>query len=181
MCARKATTTAAARKTTKTTKTTSGNASADLIDDSGYCGSSSRPSWLAQGQRLNLRIFKLLISCCALMCCIYTNAWQLSILGQLGVMAGSIKGRGETHRLDEIGAGSLTRSWLTQSNNHANISELLDNLLRGYDNSIRPDFGGKLAKKEGKKKVKLLINVFNMQSKNYEKPEHMLRKVKHVI
>ena len=32
---------------------------------------------------------------------------------------------------------------LTQRNNHANISELLDNLLRGYDNSIRPDFGGK--------------------------------------
>lgn len=29
-----------------------------------------------------------------------------------------------------------------QSNNHANISELLDNLLRGYDNSIRPGFGG---------------------------------------
>lgn len=32
---------------------------------------------------------------------------------------------------------------LTQRNNHANISELLDNLLRGYDNSIRPGFGGK--------------------------------------
>lgn len=32
---------------------------------------------------------------------------------------------------------------LTQRNNHANISELLDNLLRGYDNSVRPDFGGK--------------------------------------
>lgn len=31
---------------------------------------------------------------------------------------------------------------LTQRNNHANISELLDNLLRGYDNSIRPGFGG---------------------------------------
>ncbi|GAB0100716.1 Gamma-aminobutyric acid receptor alpha-like [Sergentomyia squamirostris] len=30
----------------------------------------------------------------------------------------------------------------TQSNNHANISDLLDNLLRGYDNSVRPDFGG---------------------------------------
>ncbi|PSN49056.1 hypothetical protein C0J52_10598 [Blattella germanica] len=30
-----------------------------------------------------------------------------------------------------------------QSNNHRNVSELLDNLLRGYDNSIRPDFGGK--------------------------------------
>ncbi|KAJ9596975.1 hypothetical protein L9F63_012005, partial [Diploptera punctata] len=30
----------------------------------------------------------------------------------------------------------------TQSNNHRNVSELLDNLLRGYDNSIRPDFGG---------------------------------------
>ncbi|XP_059216610.1 gamma-aminobutyric acid receptor alpha-like isoform X2 [Stomoxys calcitrans] len=37
-------------------------------------------------------------------------------------------------------AGSHMR--LTQRNNHANISELLDNLLRGYDNSIRPDFGG---------------------------------------
>ncbi|XP_011867697.1 PREDICTED: gamma-aminobutyric acid receptor alpha-like isoform X2 [Vollenhovia emeryi] len=30
----------------------------------------------------------------------------------------------------------------TQSNNHSNISNLLDNLLRGYDNSIRPNFGG---------------------------------------
>lgn len=30
----------------------------------------------------------------------------------------------------------------TQSNNHSSISDLLDNLLRGYDNSIRPDFGG---------------------------------------
>lgn len=29
-----------------------------------------------------------------------------------------------------------------QRNNHQNISSLLDNLLRGYDNSIRPDFGG---------------------------------------
>ena len=29
-----------------------------------------------------------------------------------------------------------------QINNHGNISELLDNLLRGYDNSVRPDFGG---------------------------------------
>ncbi|XP_069677742.1 gamma-aminobutyric acid receptor alpha-like [Periplaneta americana] len=29
-----------------------------------------------------------------------------------------------------------------QFNNHRNISELLDNLLRGYDNSVRPDFGG---------------------------------------
>lgn len=34
---------------------------------------------------------------------------------------------------------------LTQRNNHANISELLDNLLRGYDNSIRPGFGGKFS------------------------------------
>ncbi|XP_034483167.1 gamma-aminobutyric acid receptor alpha-like [Drosophila innubila] len=99
-------------------------------------------SWLWQGQRLSLRIFKVLISCWLLMCCIYTNAWQASIGLHLGVMAGSIKGRGDTHRLGEMGAGSLTRSWLTQSNNHANISELLDNLLRGYDNSIRPDFGG---------------------------------------
>lgn len=31
-----------------------------------------------------------------------------------------------------------------QRNIHANISELLDNLLRGYDNSVRPDFGGKV-------------------------------------
>ncbi|XP_075213762.1 gamma-aminobutyric acid receptor alpha-like [Lycorma delicatula] len=27
-------------------------------------------------------------------------------------------------------------------NHHKNVSELLDNLLRGYDNSIRPGFGG---------------------------------------
>lgn len=117
-----------------TTTTASGNASPDLI------GSSSRSislSWLWQGQRLDLCIFKVLISYCLLMSCICPNAWQASIglpLAGIGIMAGSIKGR----------AGSLTRSWLTQSNNHANISELLDNLLRGYDNSIRPDFGGEL-------------------------------------
>nr|XP_050860893.1 gamma-aminobutyric acid receptor alpha-like isoform X9 [Vespula vulgaris] len=39
------------------------------------------------------------------------------------------------------GAKTSTRH-RTQSNNHSNISELLDNLLRGYDNSVRPDFGG---------------------------------------
>nr|XP_012149539.1 PREDICTED: gamma-aminobutyric acid receptor alpha-like [Megachile rotundata] len=39
------------------------------------------------------------------------------------------------------GAKTSTRQ-RTQSNNHSNISELLDNLLRGYDNSVRPDFGG---------------------------------------
>ncbi|KAJ8976144.1 hypothetical protein NQ317_018116 [Molorchus minor] len=33
-------------------------------------------------------------------------------------------------------------SKLPQRNNHQNISCLLDNLLSGYDNSIRPDFGG---------------------------------------
>nr|CAD7457157.1 unnamed protein product [Timema tahoe] len=32
---------------------------------------------------------------------------------------------------------------LEQMNNHRNISDLLDNLLRGYDNSVRPNFGGK--------------------------------------
>lgn len=35
-----------------------------------------------------------------------------------------------------------SRHQRTQSNNHSNISELLDNLLRGYDNSVRPGFGG---------------------------------------
>lgn len=40
---------------------------------------------------------------------------------------------------------SLNRSQQSkpQRNNHQNISTLLDNLLSGYDNSIRPDFGGK--------------------------------------
>ncbi|XP_029667950.1 gamma-aminobutyric acid receptor alpha-like isoform X2 [Formica exsecta] len=36
----------------------------------------------------------------------------------------------------------ITARQRTQSNNHGNISDLLDNLLRGYDNSVRPDFGG---------------------------------------
>lgn len=36
----------------------------------------------------------------------------------------------------------ITARQRTQSNNHSNISDLLDNLLRGYDNSVRPDFGG---------------------------------------
>lgn len=31
----------------------------------------------------------------------------------------------------------------TQMNTHQNISDILDNLLSGYDNRIRPDFGGK--------------------------------------
>ncbi|KAH8405009.1 hypothetical protein KR222_003140 [Zaprionus bogoriensis] len=142
--------------TGKPATTTSGNASADLIGSSSTrrrssSRSSASLSWPWQGQRLSLCIFKVLISCCLIMPCTYTNVWQALIalpLGGIGigvgvgVMAGSIKGRGDAHRLDEIGAGSLTRSWLTQSNNHANISELLDNLLRGYDNSIRPDFGG---------------------------------------
>lgn len=131
-----------------TTTTASGNASPDLIGSNSSSSSwSISLSWLWQGQRLDLCIFKVLISYCLLMSCICPNAWQASIglpLAGIGVMAGSIKGRGDTHRLGEIGAGSLTRSWLTQSNNHANISELLDNLLRGYDNSIRPDFGGEL-------------------------------------
>ncbi|CAG9854553.1 unnamed protein product [Phyllotreta striolata] len=35
-----------------------------------------------------------------------------------------------------------TTNSLPQKNNHQNISTLLDNLLRGYDNSVRPDFGG---------------------------------------
>ncbi|XP_050299183.1 gamma-aminobutyric acid receptor alpha-like isoform X2 [Anthonomus grandis grandis] len=38
---------------------------------------------------------------------------------------------------------SLTKSRrLPQRNNHKNISGLLDSLLNGYDNSIRPNFGG---------------------------------------
>lgn len=36
-----------------------------------------------------------------------------------------------------------TTTALPQKNDHQNISLLLDNLLRGYDNSVRPDFGGK--------------------------------------
>lgn len=45
---------------------------------------------------------------------------------------------------DPPGVLNNTRTLLynTQRNIHANISELLDNLLRGYDNSVRPDFGG---------------------------------------
>ncbi|CAH1102402.1 unnamed protein product [Psylliodes chrysocephalus] len=35
-----------------------------------------------------------------------------------------------------------TTTALPQKNDHQNISLLLDNLLRGYDNSVRPDFGG---------------------------------------
>ncbi|XP_047366195.1 gamma-aminobutyric acid receptor alpha-like isoform X2 [Vespa velutina] len=46
-----------------------------------------------------------------------------------------------TSFLVTTGAKTSTRH-RTQSNNHSNISELLDNLLRGYDNSVRPDFGG---------------------------------------
>ncbi|XP_049825678.1 gamma-aminobutyric acid receptor alpha-like [Aethina tumida] len=45
------------------------------------------------------------------------------------------------HRSSEISLKSST-SKPPQSNNHQNISNLLDNLLSGYDNSVRPDFGG---------------------------------------
>jgi hypothetical protein len=31
---------------------------------------------------------------------------------------------------------------MAQFNNHQNISEILDNLMQDYDNSVRPDFGG---------------------------------------
>ncbi|XP_052844212.1 gamma-aminobutyric acid receptor alpha-like [Drosophila gunungcola] len=131
---------------------TSTSTSTDLIGERSRSHSHS----CHQGHRLNLRIFKLLISCCLLMLSIYPNAWHLSISprsgsgsGSFWAMADSIKGRGDAHRLDTMGSQSHTSSsssvpssWLTQSNNHANISELLDNLLRGYDNSIRPDFGG---------------------------------------
>ncbi|KAH8270179.1 hypothetical protein KR018_005378 [Drosophila ironensis] len=144
----------------------SGGASTDPMAERKECEESAAGRSRSQGswpqswqsaQRLNLRIFKLLISCCVLMLGIYTNAWHLSISPGFGsrsrfgwVMAGSIKGRGDAHRLDEMGSLSHTSFasapssplWLTQSNNHANISQLLDNLLRGYDNSIRPDFGG---------------------------------------
>lgn len=37
-----------------------------------------------------------------------------------------------------------TKKPTKQTNNHKNISSLLNNLLQGYDNSIRPDFGGKI-------------------------------------
>ncbi|XP_056645522.1 gamma-aminobutyric acid receptor alpha-like isoform X1 [Diorhabda sublineata] len=38
---------------------------------------------------------------------------------------------------------SLSKATIApQKNNHQNISLLLDKLLRGYDNSVRPDFGG---------------------------------------
>ncbi|XP_043208442.1 gamma-aminobutyric acid receptor alpha-like, partial [Amphibalanus amphitrite] len=32
--------------------------------------------------------------------------------------------------------------WCRQHNSHSRVSELLDSLLRGYDNSMRPDMGG---------------------------------------
>lgn len=47
-------------------------------------------------------------------------------------------------RMEILQAVSLIKtSTPPQRNNHQNISNLLDNLLRGYDNSVRPDFGGK--------------------------------------
>ncbi|XP_044729763.1 gamma-aminobutyric acid receptor alpha-like [Chrysoperla carnea] len=37
---------------------------------------------------------------------------------------------------------NINKHNVKQANNHKNISTLLNNLLRGYDNSVRPDFGG---------------------------------------
>ncbi|XP_021920170.1 gamma-aminobutyric acid receptor alpha-like [Zootermopsis nevadensis] len=45
-------------------------------------------------------------------------------------------------RLATFALQSTGRQQMAQLNNHRNISEILDSLLRGYDNSVRPDFGG---------------------------------------
>ncbi|XP_029405192.2 gamma-aminobutyric acid receptor alpha-like [Bactrocera dorsalis] len=61
-------------------------------------------------------------------------------VGMAAVAAAALSGLGARAPASWSVAASHMR--LTQRNNHANISELLDNLLRGYDNSIRPGFGG---------------------------------------
>ncbi|XP_018803148.1 PREDICTED: gamma-aminobutyric acid receptor alpha-like [Bactrocera latifrons] len=61
-------------------------------------------------------------------------------VGMTAVAAAALSGLGARAPASWSVAASHMR--LTQRNNHANISELLDNLLRGYDNSIRPGFGG---------------------------------------
>lgn len=58
---------------------------------------------------------------------------------------------------------SLTKSRrLPQRNNHQNISILLDSLLKGYDNSVRPDFGGK-----GNRFFNFIINRLHYVILNY--------------
>ncbi|XP_065362167.1 gamma-aminobutyric acid receptor alpha-like [Calliphora vicina] len=66
-----------------------------------------------------------------IVCCLRLTLFCLYALMWLGLLD-------STTRLTE----AAPHMRLTQRNNHANISELLDNLLRGYDNSIRPGFGG---------------------------------------
>ncbi|XP_036327582.1 gamma-aminobutyric acid receptor alpha-like [Rhagoletis pomonella] len=60
----------------------------------------------------------------------------------VGVMSAAAALSGLGSRAPASWSVAASHMRLTQRNNHANISELLDNLLRGYDNSIRPGFGG---------------------------------------
>lgn len=77
-------------------------------------------------KHFNFYLNKLLYCLRLVVCCLYALMW-LGLLGLNNIPSP---------------AAAAPHMRLTQRNNHANISELLDNLLRGYDNSIRPGFGG---------------------------------------
>lgn len=99
-------------------------------------------STFKQQKYFNFYLNKLLYCLRLVVCFFYALMW-LSLLG--------------TNTL--LTAEAVPHMRLTQRNNHANISELLDNLLRGYDNSIRPGFGGEYEVKEISKEI---LRKFNL-------------------
>lgn len=101
---------------------------------------SSRIFWInLLMQHLSRMLFKVFISITLVLSMRLSWNENRSAGGNIG--RGSKSGSGGSSGPVGVQAGSYMR--MTQRNNHANISELLDNLLQGYDNSIRPDFGGK--------------------------------------
>ncbi|XP_071439192.1 gamma-aminobutyric acid receptor alpha-like [Hetaerina americana] len=67
--------------------------------------------------------------------------WAAHLLGLLGFLA-SAPNRGADGAKQSKAHTIKQLQQQQQRNNHRNISDLLDNLLRGYDNSVRPNFGG---------------------------------------
>lgn len=82
-----------------------------------------------------------------IVCCLRLSLFCLYALMWLGLLDSAT-------RLTE----AAPHMRLTQRNNHANISELLDNLLRGYDNSIRPGFGGECKVNECQINFEIILN-----------------------
>ncbi|XP_046394287.1 gamma-aminobutyric acid receptor alpha-like [Ischnura elegans] len=68
--------------------------------------------------------------------------WAAHFIGVLGFLASAPNSRGADGAKQSKAHTIRQLQQQQQRNNHRNISDLLDNLLRGYDNSVRPNFGG---------------------------------------